>query len=70
MILTQEAGIAYRIALFQNRRFISLPVGIRTHDLSVTDKANLPPSVAVKRCLSNGVKRCQTAPTGPAVRAL
>ena len=36
-----EAGIAYRIALCQNRRFTSLPRcapgGIRTHDPSVND---------------------------------
>ena len=54
-----EAGIAYRIALCQNRRFISLPGGIRTHDPFVTDKAILPTSVPVEQCLSrpNGTSR-------------
>ena len=51
-LLSLEAGIAYRIVLCQNRRFISLPGGIRTHDPSVTDKAILLPSVPVERCPS------------------
>ena len=45
-------GIAYRISLCQNRRYISLPGGIRTHYPYVTDKTILPPSVTIERCLS------------------
>ena len=51
-----EAGITYRIALCQNRRFSSLSLyasgGIRTNHPSVIDKTILPSSVRVERCLS------------------
>ena len=54
---TLEAGTAYRIALCQNRRFISLPVftsgGMRTHDPTIIDKPVSPPSFRIERRLSH-----------------